>query len=571
MTRTNGGSLVFRIAPYVTMAILAGPLAFALMEIGFSAFGHLRLYHVDMTSLDAFTRVLSEPGIGTSLWLGFWIGPATALIALTLVALFAAAWTGTRWFAAVLALIKPVLAVPHAAAAFGLAVLIAPSGFLLRLVSPQLTGFVDPPDWLVVNDPAGFAMLAGLVLKEIAFLLLVLIAALPQADERRARFAVGAGYGRVWAWLVAVFPAVYRQIRLPVYAVIAFATSVVDVAIVLGPVTPPPLAVRILHWMNDPDLSMRSLAAAAALIQFGLTLLALGIWFVGEMIVSRLGRRLALSGRRLSRDRALRALGLAGIGGAALLVLGGIALLALSSLSGPWRFPHVLPQSLTLATWMREAPNLLKTASRAVVIGTWASAISLFLVLACLENEYRTGRGISWRGRILLYLPLLVPQITFLPGLTLFFLVAFGPTPNLALVIFAHLIFVLPYTYLTLADPWNAFDTRYLDIARALGKNAAHALLTVRLPILLRPILTAFALGFAISVAQYLPTLLVGGGRLPTITTEAVALASGGNRRLIGVYGLTQTLLPFVVFSLSAILPTLLWRNRRALRPGAGW
>ena len=41
-------------------------------------------------------------------------------------------------------------------------------------------------------------------------------------------------------------------------------------------------------------------------------------------------------------------------------------------------------------------------------------------------------------------------------------------------------------------------------------------------------ILTAAAVGFAVSVGQYLPTLLIGAGRLPTITTEAVALASGG-------------------------------------------
>ena len=40
------------------------------------------------------------------------------------------------------------------------------------------------------------------------------------------------------------------------------------------------------------------------------------------------------------------------------------------------------------------------------------------------------------------------------------------------------------------------------------------------------------------------PTLLIGGGRVETLTTEAVALSSGGNRRLIGAYAMLQLLLP---------------------------
>ena len=60
----------------------------------------------------------------------------------------------------------------HAAAAFGLAFLIAPSGMISRLISPELTGWTRPPDLLIVNDPAGIAMMAGLVMKEIPFLFL---------------------------------------------------------------------------------------------------------------------------------------------------------------------------------------------------------------------------------------------------------------------------------------------------------------------------------------------------------------------------------------------------------------
>jgi putative thiamine transport system permease protein len=76
-------------------------------------------------------------------------------------------------------------------------------------------------------------------------------------------------------------------------------------------------------------------------------------------------------------------------------------------------------------------------------------------------------------------------------------------------------------------------------------------------------VLTAFAVGFAVSVGQYLPTLLVGGGRMPTLTTEAVALASGGDRRAIGVWSLAQTAAALVPFALALTLP-------RLFRPGRG-
>jgi putative thiamine transport system permease protein len=85
---------------------------------------------------------------------------------------------------------------------------------------------------------------------------------------------------------------------------------------------------------------------------------------------------------------------------------------------------------------------------------------------------------------------------------------------------------------------------------------------------LLGAILTAAAVGFAVSVGQYLATVLIGGGRLGTITTEAVALASGGNRRIIGVYAFLQMLLPAAGFAVATFAPALIFRRRRAMRAG---
>lgn len=81
------------------------------------------------------------------------------------------------------------------------------------------------------------------------------------------------------------------------------------------------------------------------------------------------------------------------------------------------------------------------------------------------------------------------------------------------------------------------------------------------------PLLTAFAVGLAVSIGQYLPTQFLGAGRVSTVTTETVALASGGNRRLIGVWALVQAGLPLVGFVVALAVPRWIGMSRRTLAP----
>ncbi|HUV32133.1 MAG TPA: ABC transporter permease, partial [Devosiaceae bacterium] len=211
---------MLRLVPVVILTILIGPVVAGLAGIVAPALGWLPVLGGTTVTAHWFEQAAMAPGFGASVWLSYWTGLATTAVALLLVTLFLAGWWGTRNFDRVAAFTAPLFAVPHAAAAIGLAFLVAPSGWIVRVLSPWLTGFDRPPDWLIINDPAGLTLLAGLVIKEMPFLLLMALAALPQAGApRRIRAARSLGYGRVWGWLTAVFPSVYAQIRLPVYAV----------------------------------------------------------------------------------------------------------------------------------------------------------------------------------------------------------------------------------------------------------------------------------------------------------------------------------------------------------------
>lgn len=554
-----------RLGPPLTILLLAGPIALGLAGTVFPAFGYLPALGGERFNLDAFQMLVAQPAIVRSALTSLFTGLASAAIAMLVTMLFVAAWAGTRAFARVQHLVSPLLSVPHAAAAFGLAFLIAPSGMLARLISPELSGWTRPPDLLVVNDPMGLSLTAGLVAKEIPFLLLVALAALPQARLTETRMlAASLGYGRIAGFLYLAWPVVYRQIRLAVFAVVAFASSVVDVAAILGPTAPATLALRLVEWMNDPELSMRHLASAGALLQLGVTIAALVLWIGLERLFRLIRTAAAERGRRGRRDRAVRLAALAAMLASAGTIAAGLLTLALWSVSGLWQFPDALPASFTLRGWMAAAPRIVDPLFTTLGVAALSTLAALALTVLCLMREDETGKRAGRGALALIYLPLIVPQIAFLFGLQLTFLLT-GTVASLGALVLAHLVFVLPYVFLSLSDPWRAFDRRYEAVAAGLGRSRAATLFMVRLPMLARAALTAGAVGFAVSVGLYLPTLLIGAGRLPTVTTEAVALAAGGNRRVIGVYAFLQMALPFLGFAIATLVPALLFRRRRAL------
>lgn len=552
---------LLRLAPPLTLGLMAIPVVAGLSGTAIPA---LRGGGAGLGKL------LDWPGLPRAVALSLGTGVASTLLAVALTFLILAAFIGTPRFTRIRRTLAPLLSVPHAAAALGLAFLLAPSGWIARVVSPEITGWTSPPNLLILNDPFGLSLTIGLVAKELPFLLLMALAALPQIDaQRRLTTAATLGYGRIAAFAFTVAPALYRQLRLPVYAVLAYGMTTVDMALILGPTLPPTLSAQITLWMAEASLSMRDTAAAGAMLQFALVLAALAFWRGLEIGAHRAviaTAELSLRATLLDRPAALLA------GGASLLITGGLALglagLCLWSIAGLWQFPDALPETLTLKTWMTAGPSLTATAAVSLLIAATATLVALVLTLACLQAEatYRLTPGT--RALTLLYLPLIVPQIVFLPGLqSLALPLGIDGTP--LAVAAAHLVFVLPYVFLSLSGPFRAWDPRIGTTAATCGASDARIFWQLRLPMLTGPILTATAVGLAVSLGQYLPTLLIGGGRIETLTTEAVALSAGGNRRLIGAYAVLQLLLPALAFAAALLVPAILWRNRRGMRVAA--
>ena len=566
MGQRAGSSL--RYLPAFTVGLFLGPVVAGLIGTLLPAFGYLPALGGEGFSLEPWRRLLAAPGLSSAVQVTLTTGFAATAVALGLTILVFAAGHGTAALARVRRGMVPLLAVPHLALAVGLAFLIAPSGWLVRLIAPWPTGWHTPPDLPLVQDPFGLALTFGLVLKETPFLLLMTFAALGQVRaDAQLRMARSLGYGPVQAWLKVVLPQVYPQIRLPAYAVLAYSLSVVDMAIVLGPTTPPTLAALLFRWFQAPDLTMRFQAAAGAALQLGIVVMAIALWRALEALLGWLARSWLVHGGRGGPGGATRCAAWLGVGVLFGCSLGSLLGLALWSLAGRWRFPDALPQSWSLARWRDQFAALAQPSWTTLAIGLAATGVAVVLVAGCLENESRRQQRPGAGALALLYMPLLVPQISFLFGVQVLFL-WLGLNDGWLAVIWSHLLFVLPYVFLTLADPYRSLDPRFERIALALGKPPWLVWLRIKLVMLLRPLLIAMAVGFAVSVAQFLPTLFAGGGRFGTLATETLSLSGGGDRRIIGRFGFALAALPFLAFALA--LATSAWRFRRRRAMWAG-
>ena len=224
-----------------------------------------------------------------------------------------------------------------------------------------------------------------------------------------------------------------------------------------------------------------------------------------------------------------------------------LAALLIGSLTGPWPFPQLWPTAWTAVAWHSVAHSS-STVWATVTLGAASATCALLWAVAWLELA-----PTRWHARMqtLVYVPLLLPALLWVLGLHRLAL-AWELDGSAIGVWLAHTLACLPYVLLTLQGAYTGFDARLHSVAATLGHGRWSFVWHIKWPLLRASLASALAVGFAVSVAQYLPTLYVGAGRFATVTTEAVTLASGGQRSLMAAFAWLQWLLPAGMFGLAA-------------------
>lgn len=488
-------------------------------------------------SLNGYISVFEWSGIWHSISLT--VGSAfisTLISCLITFAILQSTWHLSVW-KKIEPLLSPLLAMPHVAFAIGFAFLFSPTGIIARLLVPL--GSVDFP--IIINDSLNAGLILVLIIKEVPFLLLMSIPIMQQLQvDKTMTVAASLGYQRHQIWWKCIFPQWLKKARFPLLAIIAYSVSVVDVSLIIGSSNPPTFAVLVWQWFSDPDIQLQPRAGAGAMVLLSLCLLLIGLHRFLEWAITTHCRRWQVSGRRGLRLPGLSLFMLvAGIAAASL------PMMVLWSFTQRWRFPELLPTSFTLRFWESEWCSLFPVITDSIIIAVLSATIAL--AFALLGHEFK----LKYRWHIpslVIATPMLVPQLSLLFGIQVSALY-FSSDSYWLWVIWAHVFFAFPYVFLALDGPWRSFDQRLTLTGLSLGKSPWHCWIKIKLPLLFPAVLYAWAIGISVSLAQYLPTQMLGAGRIMTLTTEAVALSSGFDRRITALYGLWQALLPFVFFS----------------------
>ncbi len=150
------------------------------------------------------------------------------------------------------------------------------------------------------------------------------------------------------------------------------------------------------------------------------------------------------------------------------------------------------------------------------------------------------------------FLPVAAPPVALGIGLQYTFLrLGLGGTTQGVLL--AHLIPAVGYTSLYFLSVFSAFDKEIENEARRLGAGPFKTQAFVTLPLLRRPFMEAFVLGFLVSWAQVPLTLLVGQGRIRTLTVEVLAWVRAGQDPLAAAGALGLTLPPLLLMAFIAL------------------
>lgn len=454
--------------------------------------------------------------------------------------------------------LAPLLSLPHLAVALGLVYLFAGGGLLYEALG-NVIGQTLSSDFGLARKSL-LTMIIAISLKEIPFFLLVFSAVGRQLPIQNWILQGQAlGYRQTTCWWLLVFPSVVKQSRLALLAAMAYTVSVVDVSLLVGPNIPQLFAVQLYDWQSGFSPLQQTygfIGNIVLLLMLGL--LIASIYLHEFLIVVRLRRSGILAAPlRLTRASRLFVVWPAFFSLLSLAILAtfllwslGIGMSSGGLSSAGFNSSGFDLSQLSFALWQEEWFFVQQPLFTSLLIAVISSISGIVIALLALELQ-RINH--LWLPDYIWLLAILLPQLSMVYGWQIAH-TTLGADYHWWWVTLAHLPFTFAYSYLVLRGPFQSLNRHYDLLAASFGYGYWQRWWLIRIALLRPALLIAGPIAFSVSIAQYIPTLMIGAGRVATITTEAVAVASGNQKDITSVYMLLQSALPFVVFLIASLV-----------------
>lgn len=544
----------FAFAPLI---ILLSPLFIGFIITVGMAFGMVPGHALTINLATIYIEFWNYPGIFMATIRSLYLGGASALISLFIASLILFAIIqnqGKRGWQQLL--LTPLLASPPLTIALSLLFLLGPTSWIFGLFmpnSPYPIGFAP--------DGFGLSYLLALIFKEVPFLVFMGMAALPSLRPlQQLSLLASLGYSPFKGFILVIFPLLYRQMRLPFWIVICFSLSNVEMARILNASTIPTLPLLILRFSEDANLDRQIWAALAAILLAMVSLFALLLLNSFEKIGNFVQKGLLRpSSKRSSMAIPVKIM----INSASLLMvfpLLGLGLGLLWSFTKSWHWPDLLPSLYQANNYSKAFDQAHGAILNSIGLALFSASLSLMLIIFMLELGTKLSPKLEKFRLGLVLLPLIIPEITLLFGVQIF-TIWLKVQGDFWVVLWGHMFYCLPYLYLILAPSWAKLDPHYRHSASCLGLGRGRQLFGIVLPILSRQLMLGWAVAFAVSMGLYLPTLMLGAGRIPSLTLVTTALASSADWRIIASLGVMETIIPLLVFMIISLYLGIRWRN----------
>lgn len=530
------------------LASLGGSLPLGIFWFCPLAAGLLAIFHGSLNGT-AWAALFEHPQLRPALFLSVATGAMSLIISTMLAFWIVAGLHGTRLWTNSASLTGGFLSLPHLAFAIGLGFLVMPSGLVARVIG-IFAGWSEPPQVVTTQDPLGLSLIAVLVFKEVPFLIWLMAAHLARTDISQMllghfRVSQSLGHGSASVWLRVFIPQILPRLKWPLLIVWFYSASVVDVALAIGPLQPPPLAVIIWSDLNNADAAINARGTVGALFLTGvLCILAVVFLALQKAVLPSIWRYFT---RGPSRRQAPRATSRFFFFFFLAVYAAVFAILCVMSFGTLWPFPNLLPEGMGLLAWrhffMSPAP-LLNSLSLACASTFIALALAIVWLEAIPEKLDSALLAVAVAA-------LALPSLLIADGQYLAFL-HLDLNGTWTGILLCHLTPVFAYVFIALKGPYRAFDPRYRSVSTGLNTSQFRFWLSVKQAMLKPSIASSAAVGIGVSMAQYVPTQLIASGRLTTLPIEAVTLTSGGNRPLMAVFALTLAVIPAMAFMLAA-------------------